>query len=108
MTEANDNVIAFKTRDQLGESSAPIQRIRKHECGHTRGVLVDDKARTVECKACEVKLDPIQALIIMAHDYDWTWLYQQKKQLQKDVNELEDQRSKLKADVAALKRKLKP
>jgi hypothetical protein len=52
------------TMDELPVRSAPFGR----SCDHRRaGVTVDEQARTVRCRGCQVEMDPIAVLGSLAH-----------------------------------------
>lgn len=87
------------------EARPPAHRLRNghvtNRCKVFRHLaVVDYDERRVECSACGVELDPFQVLREVAHAEDWyRSLYDEKDRLMKEVAELKEERTKLKAAV---------
>lgn len=66
-------------------------------CAHYgKGVVVDEAAHELRCKACDAKLDPIRWILQLARDSEWVLklreekleLLAARKELQRDVANL--------------------
>lgn len=58
--------LPVKFRDNDIERVVTVVRAPYHACQHER-FTVDDKLAQVVCRDCGVKLDPMQALVLIAH-----------------------------------------
>lgn len=64
----SENILSvdFSAAKKLGR---PIERKTKSSCPHLR-ILIDEDARTVECKQCNKMIDPFTALVGAAKFYE--------------------------------------
>lgn len=67
-------------------------------CAHFgQGVVVDETAHELRCKACDAKLDPIRWILQLARDSEWVL------KLREEKRELLGARKELQREVANLK-----
>ncbi len=96
-------------RDVRAGKVPPLRRAPHSydRCGHKQ-TEVDLAGRTVKCTACFAVLDALTVLDALARELDWTWVFQQRRDAEKELAALQDEVRKLRAARNALRRKAGP
>lgn len=86
-----------------------IERRRGEYCGH-RETLVCEEERTVECKRCGAKLDPIAVLLMLANNADrYAFATRHARNESNRLHaELEDLKRQIRNAKATLRRRTAP
>ncbi|MDD5542820.1 MAG: hypothetical protein PHX83_06565 [Acidobacteriia bacterium] len=100
-------LVEVKRWNVNGEPMLTIHRNPDHPyCFHNSGVSVDDNARTVECRKCGVRLDPIDVLMKFARgEMRFVDVREQRKALEKQIAQLKEEERRVKARLKRAREK---
>jgi hypothetical protein len=94
-----DNVLVFPSLREMKESGGPVSRKPRDyaQCQHGHGVTVDGVDRTVTCKKCGKLVDAFEALLSLAHNWDWEHTRHAKAEANKEAEKVLADLQRLKA-----------
>lgn len=103
-----DGIMAV-IRDVRAGKAPPLRNApyRLGACKHME-TEVDLQGRTVKCTACFAVLDALTVLDQLARELDWTWVFKQRRDAEKELAALQEEVRKMRAARNALRRKGTP
>ena len=117
-TDGDESVIVHSTGEpsapennvvKLTFSPLPITTERTYDCCQHSQSVINEQARTLKCKACQVDLDPITVLAALSrHGERFMSLRREEKLINERISKLEHEERLIKARIRNARKKLGP